>query len=149
MGPGDMDFRDPRMNAADSNAPVKRDPSPRRLMLAALTLLLAAGALLLGAATGAAKDKQPTTRTVSGTVYDDAQNIIVGASIELKDTQTGKVLGIYSQESGEYQYNGLRFDHDYTIKAMYKGSSSDMRRISMFDTRWHLVMNLTIPKPTK
>jgi hypothetical protein len=149
MGHGDMDFLDLKGIASTGNAPARRGFQLRGLRLAALTLMLAAGVLLLGAATGAAKDKQPTTRIVSGTVYDDAQNVIVGATVELKDTQTGKVLGIYSQESGEYQYSGLRFDHDYTIKAMYKGSSSEMRRISMFDTRWHMVMNLTIPKPTK
>jgi hypothetical protein len=149
MEPGDMDFRNLNGIASPNTSPVKRESYQPKRKLAALTLLLAAGVLFLGVAIGAAKDKRPTTRTVSGTVYDDAQNIIVGATIELKDTQTGKVLGIYSQESGEYQYTGLRFDHDYTIKAMYKGSASGMRRISMFDTRWHLVMNLTVPKPTK
>ena len=148
MGPGEMDFRDLKGIASLGNAPARRGFQRRGLKPAALTLMVAA-ALLLGVLTGTAKDKQPTTRIVSGTVYDEAQNIIVGATIELKDTQTGKVLGIYSQESGEYMYSGLRFDHDYTVKAIYKGSSSEVRRISMFDTRWHLVMNLTVPKPTK
>ena len=148
MGPGEMDFRDLKGIASLGNAPARRGFQRRGLKPAALTLMVAA-VLLLGVLTGTAKDKQPTTRIVSGTVYDEAQNIIVGATIELKDTQTGKVLGIYSQESGEYKYSGLRFDHDYTVKAIYKGSSSEVRRISMFDTRWHLVMNLIVPKPTK
>jgi hypothetical protein len=149
MGHGDLDFRDLNRSAAPGNVPAKRASHRRGLGLAALTLMLTAGVLFLGAATGAAKDKQPTTRIVSGTVYDDAQNTILGATIELKDSQTGKVLDIYSQESGEYQYSGLRFDHDYTIKAMFKGSSSEVRRISMFDTRWHMVLNLTVPKQAK
>ena len=96
MGHGDMDFLDLRGIASTGNAPARRGFQLRGLRLAALTLMLAAGVLLLGAATGAAKDKQPTTRIVSGTVYDDAQNVIVGATVELKDTQTGKVLGIFA-----------------------------------------------------
>jgi len=149
MGLGDMDFRNLNGIASLGNAPARRRYQRRGLKSSALTLLLSAALLLLGVVTGAAKDKQPTTRIVSGTVYDDAQNVIVGATIELKDMQTGKLLGIYSQGSGEYQYSDLRFDHDYTIRAMYKGTASEMRRISMFDTRWHLVMNLTVPKPAK
>lgn len=149
MGLGDTDFRNLMGDATPGNSPARRGSQRRGLNPSAPILMLTAAVLLLGVLTGAAKDKQPTTRIVSGTVYDDAQNIIAGATIELKDTQTGKVLGIYSQESGEYEYDGLRFDHDYTVKATYKGSSSEVRRISMFETRWHLVMNLTVPKPTK
>jgi hypothetical protein len=149
MGHGDMDVRNLTGIASLGNALARRGYQRRRLKPVVLMLMLAAIVLLLGVATGAAKDKQPTTRIVSGTVYDDAQNTILGATIELTDTQTGKVLDIYSQESGEYQYDGLRFDHDYTVKAIYKGSSSEVRRISMFETRWHLVVNLTVPKPAK
>jgi hypothetical protein len=149
MGLGDMDSRNLNGIESPGNTMAGRGYQRRGQKPAAPILMLVAAVLLLVVVTGSAKDKQPTTRIVSGTVYDDAQNVIVGATIELKDTQTGKVQGIYSQETGEYQYSGLRFDHDYTVKAMYKGSSSEVRRISMFDTRWHLVMNLTVPKPTK
>jgi hypothetical protein len=149
MGLGDMDCRNQYGIESLGNTMAGRGYQRRGLKPSAPILILTAAVLLLGVVTGTAKDKQPTTRIVSGTVYDEAQNVIVGATIELKDTQTGKVLGIYSQESGEYEYDGLRFDHDYTVKAMYKGSSSEVRRISMFETRWHLVMNLTVPKPTK
>ena len=103
----------------------------------------------MGVVSGSAKDRRPTTRTISGTVYDDAQNTIPGASIELTDTQTGKVLDIYSQEAGEYQFTGLRFDHDYTVRAEYNGVSSETRKISILETRWTLVLNLTIERPKK
>jgi hypothetical protein len=115
----------------------------------ALTLILLGGVLLLGAVTGLGKDKTPTSRIISGVVTDDADRTIKGATVELTDLQTGKVLDIYSQEGGQYQFSDLRFDHDYTVKAMYRGSSSEVRRISMFETRWTLVLNLTIPQPKK
>ncbi len=127
-----------------------RGPSHRSApKLTALTLTLLGGVLLLGASAGLAKDKVPTSRTVSGVVMDEAENFIQGAMIELTDLQTKKVLDIYSQEGGQYQFTDLRFDHDYTIKATYKGSSSELRQISSFDTRWHMVLNLTLLKPNK
>jgi hypothetical protein len=82
-------------------------------------------------------------------VIDDAENAIQGASVELTDRQTGKVLEIYSQDGGHYQYADLRFDHDYTVKATYQGLSSEVRQASSLDTRTPLVLNLTIPKPNK
>jgi len=123
-----------------------RRPSPK---LTALTLMILGGILLLAASTGWAKDKVPTSRTVSGMVMDAAENPIQGAAIELTDLQTKKVLDIYSQQEGQYQFTGLRFDHDYTIKATYKGEASELRQVSSIDTRWHMVLNLTIPNPNK
>ena len=37
---------------------------------------------------------------------DEAENTIQGATIELTDLQTEKVLDIYSQEAGQYQFIG-------------------------------------------
>ncbi|HMD85458.1 MAG TPA: carboxypeptidase-like regulatory domain-containing protein [Terriglobia bacterium] len=118
-------------------------------ILTALTLLLLGGILLWGASAGWAKDKVPTSRIVSGVVIDPAENPIQGAMIELTDLQTKKVLDIYSQGGGQYQFTNLRFDHDYTVKATYKNSSSEVRQVSSIDTRWHMVLNLTIPNPNK
>ncbi|MGO8790894.1 MAG: carboxypeptidase-like regulatory domain-containing protein [Terriglobia bacterium] len=106
-------------------------------------------ALLCGTVAGLAKDKTPTTRTVSGVVMDEGENLIKGAAIELTDLQTKKVLEIYSQEAGQYQYSDLRFDHDYTVQATYNGLSSEVRQVSSIDPRWHMVLNLTVVKPNK
>jgi len=117
--------------------------------LAALALVLLGGILLLGAVTGLAKEKKPQTRTVRGMVSDGADNAIQGAMIELTDLQTKKVVDIYSQAGGQYQLTDLRFDHDYTIIATYKGVSSELRQVSSIDMRTPLVINLAIPNPNK
>jgi hypothetical protein len=114
--------------------------------LIVLILMLLGGGLLLVSAPGLGKDKTPKTKTVTGVVFDEADNAIVGAMVELKDLQTGKVLDSYSQQGGHYQFEQLRFDHDYTVVALYKGSSSPVRQISSIDTRWFPVFNLVIPK---
>jgi hypothetical protein len=149
MGPGDMRFRNLTSSALPGGDPLRRESLRRAPKLIAFTLMLLGAVLLLWAATGLAKEKKPQTRTVIGVVTDDAENPIEGAAVELADRQTGKVLDIYSQDGGHYQYTDLRFDHDYTVKATYQGASSEVRQASSLDTRTPLVLNLTIPKPNK
>lgn len=143
---GSMTFRNQRSVISPGELLPTAGACGRGLKIAVLSVLLVACA---GLPAGAVKDHQPTTRIVSGTVYDTAGNAVAGATVELTDLQTGKVLDIYSQGDGEYQYSDMRFDHDYTIKAMFKDASSEARKISLFETRWHLVMNLTVSKPAK
>ena len=80
---------------------------------------------------------------------DEGETFIQGAMVELKDLQTKKVLDIYSQKDGKYQFTDLRFDHDYTVQATFNGLSSELRQVSSIDTRWTLVLNLTLLKPSK
>jgi len=114
----------------------------RRVALTALLL-----ALVLCASAGLAKQKASLTRTVSGVVLDEAENGIEGATVELTDVQTGKNLALYSQETGQYVFAGLLPSHDYTIKATFRGASSEVRQISSIDPRPRVVINLTIPGP--
>lgn len=114
---------------------------------ASIAALLLVGTLILCSPEGLAGAKNPPTKTVSGVVLDPAENGIEGATIELTDLQTGKKEAIYSQEQGDYKFAGLSFSHDYTIKASFKGSSTDIRKISSVDMRSRLVINFTIPAP--
>jgi len=144
-----MSFRNPKSNGLPDCNPVKwksQRPAPK---LTALALMLLGGILIPVAVPGLGKDKKPQARTVSGTVFDEAENPIQGATVELADLQTGKVLDSYSQEGGQYQFTELRFDHDYTVKAMFKGASSEARKVSMFEMRTRLVLNLTLSKTNK
>jgi hypothetical protein len=91
----------------------------------------------------AAKEKA-VTKTVSGAVLDEADNAIVGASVKLTDLYTRKQVAVYTGEGGHYQFADLRPNHDYEVQATYKGSSSDVRKVSSVDTRRRIVINLTI-----
>jgi hypothetical protein len=114
---------------------------------AAITALLVLTAVAWCASAGLAKEKKLQTKTVSGVVLNESENGIEGAMVELADAQTGKVIDIYSQEGGAYQFTDLSFDHDYTVKATFKGVSSEVRHVSSVDLRARLVLNLTIPEP--
>jgi hypothetical protein len=146
---GDMNCRNSKRNVWLGGKPVRQGHHRQALKLTALTLMLLGGILFLGVVTGLAKEKKPLSKTVSGVVFDEAENVIQGATIELTDLQSRKVLDIYSQEGGHYQFTDLSFSHDYTIKATYHGLSSEVRQVSSMDMRTRPVMNLTLLKPNK
>jgi len=108
---------------------------------------VAAVICLLHAPGLAAKQKGPTTKTVSGAVLDRTDNGLSGATVTLKDLQTGKTLATYADPSGHYRFSDLDPHHDYEIQASFKGVSSETRQVSSFDTRMRLVIDLTIPPP--
>jgi hypothetical protein len=139
------------MNSCALAGDASRYGSPAKLKLGTQLLrfvplvLMFCGALASGVVAGLAKEKKPPSKTVTGVVFDNANNTIDGATVELRDMQSGQVLDIYSQGGGQYQFTDLSLSHDYKIKAMYKGKSSEERQISSIDTRTRPVMNLTIP----
>lgn len=94
-----------------------------------------------------AKKKKTISRTVAGVVLDDANNPIVGASVELTDVQTAKKVAIYSEDGGRYQFAGLNPAHDYELVALNKNISSDVRKVSSLDDRDRIVVILRIPPP--
>ena len=120
----------------------------RRRAARGLVCLLAVSAwqLFLGADNGLAKKKKETPRTISGRVLDDADNGISGAVVELTDVQTGKKAAIFSEEGGKYQFSDLERNHDYDVKASYKGVPSEVRKASSLGEQ-QLILNLRIPPP--
>jgi ubiquinone/menaquinone biosynthesis C-methylase UbiE len=92
----------------------------------------------------AAKQKPPTTQTVMGVVTDNGENQISGATVTLKDLQTGKTIAIYTEPDGQYRFSDLDMHHDYEIHAGYQGVDSETRTVSSFDTRPKIVINLTV-----
>lgn len=91
-----------------------------------------------------AKEKK-IERTVSGQVLDQAENGIAGATVTLTDVNTEKKIAAFTREGGHYQFSDLQPTHDYEVQATYKGSSSDVRKVSSIDSRHRIVLNLRIP----
>ncbi len=119
--------------------PVASGPGARSVA-AALVL----STLFFSAAGLAAKEKK-VSKTITGVVLDSAEDPIPGATVELTDVQAGKKHAIYAQEGGRYQFSDLATTHDYEVRAVYKGASSDVRKVSSLDDRQTVVMNLRIP----
>lgn len=111
-----------------------------------LAVALAACVLGLSPRWLIAKEKK-IPRMVTGVVLDANDNGIVGATVELTDIETGKKVAMFTQEGGRYQFSDIKPTHDYKVQASYKGSSSEIRKASVFDTRNKIVLNLKIPPP--
>lgn len=110
-------------------------------------LLLAVCALLVVSAALSARQRKAAVRVVSGVVVNPQEHPLRGAVVEMTDVQTGKQQAIYTQADGRYEFGGLNPNHDYHLQAKYKGLKSEVRTASSFDTRDHIVLNLTVPPP--
>lgn len=111
------------------------------LAMAALWLAFGSTALL------AKRQKPPTSKTVVGQVFDASDNPIAGAAVEMTNLTTQKTSAIYTGPDGHFTFTDLKLTEDYQFMAHYKGQSSEVRKISSWDTRFNLVLNLHIPAP--
>src|SRR5579872_3841470 len=110
--PGEMVCRMWRWHISEDANPLNRGWR-QAFFLTALTFLMLASVLAWGPGASWAKEKKTPSKTLSGAVFDDAGNPLQGATVELADAQSGKVLDIYSQQGGSYQFADLSLDHDY------------------------------------
>lgn len=118
------------------------------MRVCAVTLAFAAIWLAFDAVPSMAKRrKPPTSKTVTGQVFDASDNVIPGAAVEMKNLTTGKTLAIYAGTSGHFTFTDLKLTQDYQFQAHYKGQTSEIRKVSSWDTRTNLVLNLHIPAP--
>ena len=94
--------------------------------------------------------KQPTSKTLTGTVLNQNDQPLASAVVYIKDTRTLTVRTYISNQNGGYQFNGLDPNRDYDVYAEYKGSHSSHRSVSSFDSRMTPSINLKIEvKPQK
>ena len=118
-----------------------------------MRVLLALAALMVAVAPAPAfrpKKRKPVLKDVQGLVLDSANNAVAGAAVEMKDVQSGKTIANYSDSAGHYQFTDLDRNHDYEIRATFKNLASEVRKVSSFDNRNTIPMNLTLePAPAK
>lgn len=102
------------------------------------------GALAASAAFGQKKPKEPTEKSVSGTVTDASGNPVPGAVVQLKNMKTLQVRSFIAKDMGEYVFMGLPLDADYELKAESNGKASPTKTLSSFDGRTEAKINLQI-----
>jgi len=79
------------------------------------------------------KDKNPTSRTVTGQVTDETGHALEGAMVTLTDKASNTRTSFFTKRDGRYQFEDLGFNKDYEVQARYKDFSSDARKLSQFD----------------
>lgn len=115
--------------------------------LPALALLAVLGCGLASAQNPWKKKKDDdTTRNVLGVVTSAAGDSIKGAVVQLKDTKTLQVRSFFTQTDGKYHFAGLNNNIDYEVKATYEGASSPTKRVSVYDSRKDVILDLKLDK---
>jgi hypothetical protein len=92
------------------------------------------------------KEEDANTRTLQGLVSDAGENPVQQAVVQLKDTRTLQILSFITKEDGNYHFANLKNDVEYEVKASHGGLSTAWRRVSIFDTRKIVVLNLKLEK---
>lgn len=112
--------------------------------------VLAITVALLAVATEALAQRnrpaEATTRSVEGTVTSAAGAPVAGAVVQLKNTKTLQVRSFISKEDGTYAFHGLSTNVDYELKAEHQNAASDVKTLSVFDSRNKAVINLKLNK---
>jgi hypothetical protein len=115
----------------------------RRPILAAF-VVIAVLLTPLGALSQGKKGEDTNVRSVEGVVENPQGSLVEGAVVQLKNTKTLQVRSFITQGAGAYYFHGLSLDVDYELKAEFKGLSSPVRRLSVFDSRKKAVVNLKL-----
>lgn len=98
--------------------------------------------------TASAREPEPTKRIVRGQVLDAEGKAVVGALVHLKNLSTQASLSVVTEKEGRYQFNELDKKTDHEIFAEWREQKSRPRKISQFDTRNLITLNLSL-EPAK
>lgn len=93
------------------------------------------------------KEQEAAVRSVEGVVTDADGNLVEGAVVQLKNTKTLQVRSYITRSDGAYSFHGLSTNVDYQLKAEHQGRSSEVKTLTVFDSRRKAVINLKLEKP--
>jgi hypothetical protein len=90
------------------------------------------------------RDKDTATRIIEGTVQDASNNLVSEAIVQLKDTKTSKIVDFVTRSDGRFAFRDLPMDIDYELVAKHGGATTPVRKVSVYDTRKDVVVNLQL-----
>ena len=109
---------------------------------ARLAGLLLGVALLVSVFPAAAQ--QASKRLILGQVLDLKGKAAASAIVTLKNSTTKEQLTVVTNKDGRYQFTALDMKEDYEVSAESGELKSRLRKVSQFDTRDRIVINLTL-----
>ena len=85
-------------------------------------------------------------RTIDGIVQDAARNPVPKAIVQLKDLKTLQIRSFVTQADGTFHFAALKMDTDYELKATSEDLNSPTKRVSSFESRKNVTVNLQLEK---
>jgi hypothetical protein len=92
------------------------------------------------------KQEDANLRSVEGVVSDADRSLIPKAIVQLKDMKTLQIRSFVTSAEGAYHFAGLRMDTDYELKASVGDQTTPTKRVSSFETRKIVTVNLQMEK---
>jgi Carboxypeptidase regulatory-like domain len=89
-------------------------------------------------------EKEGNTRTIDGTVKDASDNPLPNAIVQLKNLKTSNIVDFATKEDGKYVFRDLPLDINYEMLAKHNGDVTAVKKISVYDTRKHLIVNFQV-----
>lgn len=100
---------------------------------------------LVAALPSLAKDKDTTPgRLLMGRVLDKQDNPVPNAVVYVTDTRTRAVKTYIVGADGNYRFPALAANVDYEIYAQLNGKNSDTKKMSQFDDRKQVKIDLRL-----
>jgi len=100
--------------------------------------------LTLVAAPVLAKDRETPGRLLTGRVLDRQDSPVPNAIVYVTDTRTHAVKTYIVGDDGVYRFPALAANVDYEVHAQLNGKTSDTKRVSQFDDRKVITVELKI-----
>jgi hypothetical protein len=118
----------------------------RTALRALLVMSVLAAVTSLSAQRNQDKKEDANLRSIEGVVSDADRNPLPRAIVQLKDMRTLQIRSFVTQPEGSYHFAGLRMDTDYELKATLGEQSSATKRVTSFETRKTVTVNLQLEK---
>ena len=89
-------------------------------------------------------EKESNSRTIDGTVKDASDNPLANAIVQLKNTKTSNIVNFATKDDGKYVFRDLPMDINYELLAKHGDISTDAKKVSVYDTRKHVIVNFQL-----
>lgn len=93
------------------------------------------------------KKAEAQLRTLRGAVLDKDENPAPSSVVYLLNVKTQAVRTLFADDSGHYRFSGLDPNVDYEIHAEHGDLTSVTRKVSSFDSRRDIEVNLKLNHP--
>jgi hypothetical protein len=89
-------------------------------------------------------EKESNTRIVDGTVKDASDNPLANAIVQLKNTKTSSIVDFATKDDGKFVFRDLPMDINYELLAKHGDLTSPVKKVSVYDTRKHIILNFQL-----
>lgn len=90
------------------------------------------------------KEKESNTRIIDGTVKDASDNPLGDAIVQLKNTKTSNIVNFATKDDGKFVFRDLPMDINYELLAKHGDAATPVKKISVYDTRKHIILNFQL-----